>query len=227
MIDTRILREFVTNPFPDEKKARELLSAIDNRQISDLEFARGLFCFQIAFYFLAWLAVTEQIDDTSLQKSSIGKLHDQIRAFYANASSKVKFSDFVVSQAERGNFIAALRQQLNEPTGTRIDTSALTTSKLTLFDLVGVPRLWDYHDAMGQPNRHKFYVVAERVLFHYGAKKYQSASVMALTNLLLDSYSVAAKIVTSVPHSRSEVHDEGSDSSEPIPQPKQRSWWKW
>jgi len=50
---------------------------------------------------------------------------------------------------------------------------------------------------------------------------------MALTNLLLDSYSVAAKIVTSVPHSRSEVHDEGSDSSEPIPQPKQRSWWKW
>jgi hypothetical protein len=53
---------------------------------------------------------------------------------------------------------------------------------------------------MRQPNRHKFYVVAERVLFHYGAKKYQSVPVMVLTNLLLGSYSVAAKIVTSVPY---------------------------
>ena len=47
------LREFLTNPFGGEQKVRALLCAIENRPVSDAEFARGLFCFQVASYFLA------------------------------------------------------------------------------------------------------------------------------------------------------------------------------
>jgi|SRR5215831_12383998 len=202
MIEARILRDFVTEPFPDEKQARNILAAIENRQISNQEFARALFCFQIAFYFLAWLAITEKIQDSSLQRDAVDEMHDQIREFFANPSSKVKFSDFIVSPAEQQQFVAALRQQLNESDETPIDTSALTTSRLTLFDLIGATRLREYYDAVGQPNLHKFYGVAERVLFHWGAKKYESVPVMVLANLLSGNYGVACKIVTSEPPTR-------------------------
>jgi hypothetical protein len=42
------LYQFVIRPFPDEKKARELLSEIENRQLTDIEFERWSFCLQLA-----------------------------------------------------------------------------------------------------------------------------------------------------------------------------------
>src|SRR5258708_37252257 len=117
MTITSLLCEFLTNPFGDEHKARELLSEIDNRPPSDADLERGLFCFQIAFYFLACLAITARIEDSSLQKTSIDQLNDRARAFYARKKLQVQLCEFVVSPAERDRGIAVLRQQPAQPSG--------------------------------------------------------------------------------------------------------------
>jgi hypothetical protein len=202
MIITRVLCEFATKPFPDDRQARNILISIEGRDISNPEFARALFCFQIAFYFLAWLAITEEIQDSSLQRNTIDDLQRQMREFFANASSRIKVADFIVDPAEQQQFVAFMCQQLGESDPSQIDISVLTTSKATVFDLVSPVRLRDYYDAMAQPNLHKFYVVAERVLFHWGAKKYQPVPVMVLANLLLGNYGLACKVVTSEPPRR-------------------------
>jgi len=218
MTKTSLLCEFLTNPFGDEQKACELLSEIENRPLSDAELERGLFCFQIAFYFLARLAITAHIEDSSLQRDSIDQLHDRIRAFYAYTGLKVKFSEFVVSPAERDQFIAILRRQLDEQARTRADTFQLTTTKLALFDFVGVRRICEYHDAMGQANRlHKFYVVAEQVLFHYGAKKYHAVPVEVIAALLLANYNIVSNIVISGSPAVDAPQTEDEDVFQPMP----------
>src|SRR5438309_297874 len=76
--------EYLTNPFGSVEQARELLSQIEGRSVYDVELARGEFCFQIAFYFLACLAMVGRVDDLSLQKSCIDRLYDRVRAVYAH-----------------------------------------------------------------------------------------------------------------------------------------------
>jgi hypothetical protein len=148
-----LLCQFVIRPFPDEKKARELLSEIENRQLTDIEFERWSFCLQIASYFLAWLAITDQIADVALKKNMIDQLHNQIRAFFAQTLEQTKFSDFIVFPAERDQFIGAA-QPIESAA---IDISQLSTNKLTLFDFISIHRLKDYHEAMQQPKLYKFY----------------------------------------------------------------------
>ena len=175
MTSTNLLCEFLTNPFGDEQKARELLSEIDNRPLSDTELERGLFCFQIAFYFLACLAITARVEDPSLQKTSIDQLNDRARAFYARNKLQVQLCDFVVSPAERDRGIAILRPQPDQPGGAGIDATpaatTLATTMLALFDLVVAHRLREYVDAIGRSDRpRKLDLVAEQLLFLYGAK---------------------------------------------------------
>jgi hypothetical protein len=217
MIDTRILVDFITKPFPNEKGARELLAAIQNRPLSGTEFERALFCFQIAFYFLTWLAISNLIEDSLVQKNTVDELHNQIREYYSNSTASVRFSDLIVAPTERELFVESLRQQLNEVDKTRIDVSAPTTSKLTLFDFIGIPRLREYHAAMEKPTLHKFYAVTEQLLFHYGAKKYESVPVMALANLLLGNFASASEMVGSLLQLQSNARDGVSDSIEPMP----------
>jgi hypothetical protein len=198
MITTDLLCGFLTNPFADEQKARELLSDIDDRPPSDAELERGRFCFQIAFYFLACLTITVRIEDASLQKRSIDRLNDRVRAFYARRESQVAFSDLVVSPAERDRFMADLSQQLDQPGGTRGDAAAPATTMLALFDFVVAHRLCEYVDAIGRSNHPRnLDLVAERLLFHYGAKEYRPAAVAAIADLLAVNYNTASAIVVS------------------------------
>src|SRR6476620_7940300 len=89
----KLLCEFLTNPFGNVEQARELLSQIESRSINDTELERGEFCFQIAFYFLACLAIAAHITDPISQKSCINRLYDRVRRFYARTDLTVKFSD--------------------------------------------------------------------------------------------------------------------------------------
>jgi hypothetical protein len=213
MIDASTLCEFVVNPFPDEKQAREVLATIEGRKLTEVDFARGVFCFQISLYFLAWLAISKS-SEVSLKKNAIDELHDQLRAFYSEDRnrSKVKFSDFIISPAEQNHLAAMLREKLNKSEDIPVDTSGLTTTKLTLFDLVGNHRLQEYYDAMARPNLHEFYFVAERVLFHYGAKQFHSVPVMIVANILLGNYAIATSLVASTAKTQDAVWDDRSET---------------
>jgi hypothetical protein len=89
MIAAKLLCEFVTNPFGNEGKARELLAEIEGRDLSDAELERGQFSFQIALYFVALLAVEANIADPSVRKTFLSEMHDRIRAFHAGADVRV------------------------------------------------------------------------------------------------------------------------------------------
>src|SRR5215471_18921023 len=89
MIAAKLLCEFVTNPFGNEGKARELLSEIEGREVADAKLARGQFSFQIALYFVALLAIEANIGDASVRRTFLGQMHERIRAFYAGAASTV------------------------------------------------------------------------------------------------------------------------------------------
>jgi hypothetical protein len=218
MTNTNLLCEFLTNPFGDEQKARELLSELDNRPPSDAELERGLFCFQIAFYFLACLALTARIEDSSLQNKSIDQLNDRVRAFYARRELQVQFSEFIVTPDERDRFIAVLRQQLDQPAGTRVEATPMATTMLALFDFAVVHRLCEYVDAIDQSNRpRKLCLVAEQVLFHYGAKKYRPAAVAVIADFLAVHYNIVSAIVVSGMRAVDAAQAEGEDALMPMP----------
>jgi hypothetical protein len=222
MISTNFLCEFLTNPFGDEQKARELLSEIDNRPLSDTELERGLFCFQIAFHFLACLAITGRIEDPSLQKTSIDQLNDRVRAFYARKKLPVQLCELVVSPAERDRGIAVLCQQPDQPGGAETDaapvTTTLATTTLALFDLVVAQRLREYVDAIGRSNRpRKLYLVAEQLLFHYGAKTYHPAAVAVIADLLAVNYNTVSAIVASGSGAADVPQTEDEDAFMPLP----------
>jgi hypothetical protein len=218
MTDAGVLCKFLANPFGDEQRARKLLSEIDNRPPSDTELERGVFCFQIASYFLACLAITAHVEDASLQKKSINQLNDRIRAFYARSALQVRFSEFIVSPAERDRFIAVLRQQLDQPGETRVDATAPATTMLALFDFVVAHRLGEYVDAIGHSDHaRRLCRVAEQVLFHYGAKEYRQAAVAAIADLLADHYNTASAIVVSGLRPVDAPLTEDDDVPAPIP----------
>lgn len=198
MTNTDLLCELLANPFGNEQTARELLSEIDGRPPSDVELERGLFCFQIALYFLACLTITAHIEDSSRQRKSIDRLNGRVRTFYARKESQVAFSELVVSPAERDQSMTALPQQSEEADASQGDPPAPPTTMLALFDLVAARRLCEYVDAIGQSDHPRnLRLVAERVLFHYGAKEYHPAAIAAIADLLAARYSTASAIVVS------------------------------
>jgi len=181
--------EYLTNPFGSAEQARELLSQIEGRSVYDAELERGEFCFQIAFYFLACLAIAAHVDDPLLQKSCINRLYDRVRAFYARTDLKVKFSDFIVMAVERDQFVTGLRGG---------DICRVVITKLGLFDLVGMRRLYEYHDVIGLPNSDlRFYIVAVQLLLHYGGKSYHPAVVAVIADLISGKYNILSKVVLS------------------------------
>jgi hypothetical protein len=73
-------------------------------------------------------------------------------------------------------------------------------TKLGIFDLIGLRRLHEYHGVLGLPNSPlRFYLVAERLLLHYGAKRYHPVVVAVITDLLSANYNIISKIVLSEP----------------------------
>jgi hypothetical protein len=96
MIAAKLLCEFVTNPFGNEGKARELLAEIEGRDLSDAELKRGQFSFQIALYFVALLAIEANVADPSVRKTFLSEMHDRIRAFHAGAD--VRVAEVIVSR---------------------------------------------------------------------------------------------------------------------------------
>ena len=193
-----LLCAYLTNPFGNVEQARELLSQIEGRSIHDTELERGRFCFQIAFYFLACLAIAAHVNDPSLQKRSINRLYDRVRGSYASTSLAVKFSDFIVAAAELDQFATGLRELLEKAGESHGDISRVIMTELGIFDLVGVRRLYDYHDLLGLPDfQLRFYLVAERLLLHFGGKRYHSAVVAVITDLLSANYNILSKIVLS------------------------------
>ena len=181
------LREFLTNPFGGEQKVRAVLCAIENRPVSDAEFARGLFCFQVASYFLARLAITAHIEDPLLREISAQQLHDQIRAAYCGTDLHTNCFDLIVAPGERDQFLADFVRQPADVGESRND-SRLGVTKLAAIDLVSMRRLCEYRDAMDQPNNfHELYLVAEQVLFHYAAKKFDPIAVVVIAELLSEN----------------------------------------
>lgn len=205
-----LLCEFLTNPFGNVEQAHELLSQIEGRSIYDIELQRGKFCFQIALYFLACLAIAAHVNDPSLQKTCINRLYDRVRGFYARTNLTVKFFDFIVAAAERDQFATGLRELLEKVGETHGDISRAVVTKLGIFDLVGVRRLCDYHGVLGLPNSQvRFYLIAERLLLHYSGKRYHSAVVAVITDLLSANYNILSKIVLS------DLHPVNSRDTEP------------
>jgi hypothetical protein len=195
MITAKLLCEFTTNPFGNQQKARELLSEIEGRDLSDAEIERAEFSFQIAFYFLALLAIEAHIADAAAQRTFLFQLHDRIRAFYAQALARITLDQLLASPAERDQIEAALSA---DPDQFRSGVGPLmTATRLTLFDLAGVSRIDGYHDATcGANGRDRFAILAERVLFHCGGRTYHPVVVATVTDLLSASYNIASEIVT-------------------------------
>jgi hypothetical protein len=73
-----------------------------------------------------------------------------------------------------------LRKQSVSYEKTRLDILDVSTSFLTLFDLLIVRRLHEYSDATQQSRSMKFFSVAQKLLCHIWGKEYQSASVVVL-----------------------------------------------
>jgi hypothetical protein len=190
--------EYLTNPFGNVEQARELLSEIEGRSVYDAELERGEFCFQIAFYFLACLAIAAHVDNPLLQKSCINQLYDRVRAGYACTDLKVKFSDFIVAAAEQNQFVTGLRDLLEKADERHGDISRVVITKLGLFDLVGLRRLYEYQDVLGLPNSGlRFYLVAVQLLLHYGGRMYHPTVVAATADLLSANYNILSKVVLS------------------------------
>src|SRR5262245_23210694 len=185
--NTRRLCEFVTNPFGNEQKARELLAEIEGRDLSAIEFARGEFYFQIAFYFVALQAVGAALVDSSVRNAFLNQLHERVRAFYACATSPVSLAEFTASSAERDLIEVALRRMPCAP------APADAASKLVLFDLVGMPRLAQYR----QLATADFGALAQLLLLHYGGRPYHPVVIEVVADLLATNYIIAREIVDS------------------------------
>ena len=209
-----LLCKFLVNPFGNVEQTRELLSQIESRSIDDTELQRGEFCFQIAFYFLACLAIAAHVDDPVSQRSCLNQLYDRVRGFYARADVTVKFSGFIVAEAERDQFVTGLRELLEKTGEKHGDISRAVMTKLGIFDLIGLRRLHEYHGVRGLPNSPlRFYLVAERLLLHYGAKRYHPVVVAVITDLLSANYNIISKIVLSEP---CQVSPRDAEPEEPL-----------
>src|SRR5215471_12135209 len=180
MIAAKLLCEFVTNPFGNEGKARELLSEIEGRELSDAELERGQFSFQVALYFVALLAIEANIADASVRRTFLGQMHERIRAFYA--ASTVLIRELMVSPSDSMGGCAA----------------PMTATALVSFDLVGWRRLFEYRDAIkGSNPGDGFYILAQRVLLHYSGLRHHPVVVATIAELLLANYNIASQIVSS------------------------------
>ena len=211
------LCEFLTNPFGDEQKPASCYrKSTTVRYPTPIE--RGLFCFQIAFFFLACLAITARVEDSAHQKQSIDQLNDRARAFYARKKLPVQLCELVVSPAERERGISFLREQPDQPGGAGIDATPPATTMLALFDLVVAHRLREYVDAIGRSSRpRKLYLVAEQLLFHYGARTYHPAAVAVIADLLAVNYNTASAIVASGSPAADIPRTEDEDAFMPLP----------
>jgi hypothetical protein len=193
-----LLCAFLASPFANVDEARELLSQIEGRSIHDAELERATFCFQIALYFLACLAIASRVDDPDLQRSCITRLYDRVRRFYADTNVTAKFSDFVVATDERDQFATGLRELWDRTGEKHGDMSRMVMTKLGIFDLVGVRRMQGYHEVLGHATvPRRFSLVAEQLLLHYGAKRYHSAVVAMIADFLSANYGILSKIVLS------------------------------
>jgi len=188
VINTSLLREFITNPFGNEQKARELLAEIEGRPLSADELARGEFCFQVAFYFLALRAIDANIDDASVRKVFLHQLHERVRAFYAGAASPVGLGEQPAAPAGRDR--VAVRLVTDEPG----PADAAASAKLALFERVGMPRLEQYRQLAGND---RFGALAQLLLLHYGARPYHPVIIEVVADLLATSYIIASEIVGS------------------------------
>jgi hypothetical protein len=218
MLSTKLLCEFVTNPFGTEQKARELVSKIEGRELSPAELERGEFCFQITFYYLARLAIGANIPERSLQTTLLCQLHERIRAFYASAASTVCLSKLIVSATERDQINAALRRQQGDSEPACDTVSWVATTKPALFDLVGVRRLGEYGEAISRPNAGgRFYALAEQVLFHFGGRRYHPLAITIIADLLSVNYNIASEIVSSALEVVNTRQSENESSFQPLP----------
>jgi hypothetical protein len=181
MIAAKLLCEFVTNPFGNAGKARELLSELEGRELSDAELERGQFSFQIALYFVALLAIEANIADATVRRTFLGQMHERIRAFYAGAASTVLIGELMASHSGG------------------VDGGApIPATTLALFDLVGWRRLFEYRDAIkGSNPGDGFYILAQRVLLHYRGRTHHPVVVATIAELLLADYNIASQIVSS------------------------------
>jgi hypothetical protein len=196
VINSKLLCEFIINPFGDDHKIRELLVQIEGRALSDAELERGRFCVEIAFYFVAWLAIKANVTDASLQTTLLYQLHQRLRAFHAGEDLPVSLAWLIASPSERDQVDAALRRQAGEPQPA--DGASASATKAALFDLLAVRRLCEYRAAIGRPHsRDQFYVLAEQVLLHFGGRKYDPITVAILAGRLSTNYNIASEIVSS------------------------------
>ena len=198
MIAAKLLCEFVTNPFGNEGKARELLSEIEGRELSDAELERGQFSFQVALYFVALLAIEANIADASVRRTFLGQMHERIRAFYA--ASTVLIRELMVSPSDSMDGGAA----------------PMTATALVSFDLVGWRRLFEYRDAIkGSNPGDGFYILAQRVLLHSGCR-HPPVVVATIAELLLANYNIASQIVSSGLAAIESRQLESEDSTPPL-----------
>jgi len=194
VINTSLLREFITNPFGDEQKARELLTEIEGHELSAAELARGEFCFQVAFYFVVLRAIDATIADPSVRKAFLSQLHERLRAFYARDTRPVSCTELAAAPAERERIEVALRQAFDEPAPANAIPEPTPTVKLALFDLVGMPRLEQYQLLAGED---RFRALAQLLLLHYGARPYHPMVIDVVADLLAANYTIACEIVGS------------------------------
>jgi len=210
VISTSLLREFITNPFGNKQKARELLAEIEGRELSAIELARGEFCFQVAFYFVALRAVDSTIVDLSARRAFLCQLHEQVRAFYAHDASPVSVAELSATPVERERIEVALRRMPGAPAATDAAPNPTPAAKLVLFDLVGMPRLEQYWHLVGED----FGALAQLLLLHHGDRPYHPVVTEVITDLLATNYIIACEIVGS---SLEVINTQRSDGEAALP----------
>jgi hypothetical protein len=222
LITARLLCEFVTNPFGDERKARELLTEVEGHDLSDAELTSGHFSFEIAFYFVALLAIDAGIDDPAVRITFLKQLHERIRATYARATSTISLADLFLSSTEREQMATALHSKSPAPEGTEPNAESTTkpasVTKSALFDRIGLRRLFEYRAAItGHGGGDRFLLLARQLLLHCSDRAHHAVVVTTIADLLMANYNIAAEVVRAGLAVIDTRETEGEDDSPTLP----------
>ena len=201
------------------KKSAKLLSEIDNRPLSDAELREVVFCFQIAFYFLACLAITARIEDASLQKKSIDQLNDRIRAFYARSD--------VAGSVLRAHRISSRTRSIHcrsppaaRPTWRDPELTPLRRRQRCWHCLILSLHIAFANTSMQSATRiiHvNFTSSRNRSFFTMARKQYRPAAVAAIADLLAVNYNTVSAIVATGLRAVDAPQTEDEDALAPMP----------
>jgi hypothetical protein len=181
---------FVISPLGDPAKKKEFLNTLADRDLTTAELDALEFNFVIAFYFLAWLAITTSGQPQSTNNQSIEVLHRRLYDHFQELPGRVRFVDHVKLDEDRTAMAAAIPGASSND-----DMSALTTSKATMFDVLGSHWLQGYFRTYSNgSSQNRFYLVAQELLARCGLDPHPVLA-MTLAGMLMGNLTLLIKLI--------------------------------